>query len=344
MMFATRCLVEPDLEFGDGGRHIDPRYGLMTHGPLQAKSGDLIRIGVIGTSETVDGVEPFMERAMTGIDSANERLGNLNPGFPGMGNQNPFRCRFEVEAGATRTVLNKDVKAITAIPKHPDAVRAAVDMFIDQARALLEGSSRPEVIMLALPKPIIEKVVNASAFPEEEFDEVDEHDDGLNDLNFRDLFKARGLGLNVPTQIAWPTLWDDAAKISRKMKAADRRVQDPATRAWNILNGMFYKASKAPWRLPRPDDAYATSYLGVGFYRDLDGHRLWTSTAQMFDERGKGLILRGARARTDRPGKHPYLARGRLRAREEIPATLPSSPPYASCALGHHENVTLRER
>jgi hypothetical protein len=226
-----------------------------------------------------------------------------------MGNQNPYRCRFEVEAGATKTVLNKDVKAIKAIAKHPDAVRSAVDMFFDQARALLEGSTRPEVIMLALPKPIIEKVVNASAFPEEELGEEDERDDGPTDLNFRDLFKARALALNVPTQIAWPTLWDDAAKISAKMKATDRRVQDPATRAWNILNAMFYKAGKAPWRLPRAEDAYATSYLGIGFYRDLDGHRLWTSTAQMFDERGKGLILRGARARTDRPGKHPYLAR-----------------------------------
>ncbi len=309
MKFATKCLPEPDLEFGDGGRHLDPRYGLMTHGPLQAKAGDLIRIGVIGTSETVDGMGQFLERAMAGIDSANERLGNLNPGFPGMGNQNPFRCRFEVESGATKTVLNKDVKAIKAIAKHPDAVHAAVEMFFDQARALLEGSTRPEVIVLALPKPIIEKVVNASAFPEEELDEEDERDDGPTDLNFRALFKARALALNVPTQIAWPTLWDDAAKISNKMKATDRRVQDPATRAWNILNAMFYKAGKAPWRLPRADDAYATSYLGIGFYRDLDGHRLWTSTAQLFDERGKGLILRGARARTDRPGKHPYLAR-----------------------------------
>src|SRR3954467_3664693 len=117
---------------------------------------------------------------------------------------------------------------------------------------------------------------------------------------------VRGRALNVPTQIAWPTLWDDAAKLSRKMKSTDRRVQDAATRAWNILNAMFYKAGKAPWRRPCADDAYATSYLGVGFYRGLDGHRLWTSTAQMFDERGKGLILRGARARTDRPGKHPY--------------------------------------
>ena len=86
MKFATKCLPEPDLEFGDGGRHLDPRYGLMTYGPLQAKAGDLIRIGVIGTSETVDGMGQFLERAMAGIDSANERLGNLNPGFPGMGN------------------------------------------------------------------------------------------------------------------------------------------------------------------------------------------------------------------------------------------------------------------
>jgi hypothetical protein len=84
----------------------------MTYGPLQPKPGDLIRIGVIGTSETVDGMAGFMERAMTGIAGANERLGNLNPGFPGMGNQNPFRCRFVIEAGATCTVLNKDVKRI----------------------------------------------------------------------------------------------------------------------------------------------------------------------------------------------------------------------------------------
>jgi hypothetical protein len=309
MRFLTKCLPEPDLEFGNGGRHLDPRYGLTTYGPLQPKPGDLVRIGVIGTSETVDGMAGFMDRAMTGIPGTNERLGNLNPGFPGIGNQNPFRCRFEVEAGATRTVLNKDVRSIQSIGKHPEAVRAAVDMFIDQARALLEGSTRPEVIVLALPKPIIEKVVNASAFPENDDGEDEDAEEGPNDLNFRDLFKAKALTLNVPTQIAWPTLWDDAAKISRKMKSTERRVQDPATRAWNILNALFYKAGRAPWRLPRADDAYATSYLGIGFYRDLDGHRLWTSTAQMFDERGKGLILRGARARTDRPGKHPYLAR-----------------------------------
>ncbi|MBY0329414.1 MAG: hypothetical protein K2X49_01925 [Acetobacteraceae bacterium] len=307
-VFETRCLPEPDLEFGDGGLHLDPRYGLMTYGPLQPKPGDLIRIGVIGTTETVDGMASFVERAMTGIEGAGGHLGNLHPGFPGIGNENPFRCRFEIERAACRTVLSRDVRAITAIPKHDNAVRAAAELFVDQARALLESSTKPEVVVLALPIPIIEKVVNAVAFPGGDEDDEDA-EDGPTDLNFRDLFKARALSLNVPTQIAWPTLWDDKAKIGRKLKrTSDRRVQDPATRAWNFLNAVFYKAGKAPWRLPK-GDGYATSYLGVGFYRDLDGHRLWTSTAQMFDERGKGLILRGARARTDRPGKHPYLAK-----------------------------------
>jgi hypothetical protein len=106
--------------------------------------------------------------------------------------------------------------------------------------------------------------------------------------------------LSAPTQIVWPTLWDDKAKIPRKLKETLRQVQDPATRAWNLMNAIFYKAGKVPWRLPRSESDFKASYLGIGFYKDLSGQRLLTSTAQMFDERGRGLILRGARAQTDK--------------------------------------------
>jgi hypothetical protein len=309
MNFRTLCIPEPELEFGEGGLFIDPRVGLMRHGPLQPKPGDSVRIGIIGTTETVDGFTGYLKRAMVGIAGANDKLGNLHPGFPGLGNDNPFRCKFEVAEGGTATILSSDIKQILAIRKHEDAVRAAVDLLIERARTLLEGSSRPEVIVIALPKALIEKVVNATSVAQDDNDdEIGDDEIGPTELNFRDLFKARALALSVPTQIAWPSVWDDKFKLSNKLKATDRRVQDPATRAWNILNAIFYKAGKVPWRLPKSAE-WATSYIGIGFYRDLDGHRLWTSTAQMFDERGKGLILRGARARTDRPGKHPYLAR-----------------------------------
>lgn len=62
-----------------------------------------------------------------------------------------------------------------------------------------------------------------------------------------------------------------------------------------------------PWRLLPDEEEYRTNFLGIGFYRDLDGQQLWTSTAQMFDARGRGLILRGARAQTETRGRHPYL-------------------------------------
>ncbi|HKV55488.1 MAG TPA: hypothetical protein VJN94_12700 [Candidatus Binataceae bacterium] len=304
MSFSPRVLSEPVLEFGDGGRHIDPRMGLVDYGPLQPIAGDGVRIGVIGTPETTDGIAKFIDRCRTGIDGKKSPLTNLYPPFPGIGNRNPFRCTFEVDPVARRIIPTNDIERIVRIAKQSDAVKVASELFGDNAGTMLEASSRPDVIIAALPVNLIEKVVNARSTSEDD----DDSEDDL-DLNFRDLFKARTLLLSVPSQIVWPTLWDDKAKIPRKLRETLRQVQDPATRAWNLLNALFYKAGKAPWRLPRNEGDYKASYLGIGFYRDLAGQRLLTSTAQMFDERGRGLILRGARACTDKGDRHPYLER-----------------------------------
>jgi hypothetical protein len=306
MSFKSRVFDEPVLEFGDGGQHCDPRHGLREFGPLQPRSGDVIRVGVIGTEETVIGFTEFLAETARGIDSENKQLINLNPDFPGLGNQNPFRCKFEVPDDATIALSHRQVNEIKKIGRHDEAVRHAVTLISAQLSSLMESSAKPDVIVLALPVPLIEKLVNAKS---EEASESSEEEDDRNDvLNFRDLLKAKNLHLDVPTQIVWPDTWDDAAKIPRKVKReSNRQTQAKATRAWNLLNALFYKAGKVPWRL-LPDQAeYRTSFLGIGFYRDLDGQQLWTSTAQMFDERGRGLILRGARAQTETKGRHPYL-------------------------------------
>jgi hypothetical protein len=305
MILKSHVFDEPMLEFGDGGQHCDPRQGLREHGPLQPRSGEIIRVGVIGTEDTIGGFTEFLGETARGIESQNKQLINLNPDFPGLGNQNPFRCKFEVPEGATLTLSRRQVNEITGISRHDQAVRYAVELITSQLSALTESSAKPDVIVLALPVPLIEKLVNAKS---EELLEGAEDDDSGDTLNFRDLLKAKTLHLGVPTQIVWPDTWDDAAKIPRKIKReSNRQTQAKATRAWNLLNSLFYKAGKVPWRL-LPDQAdYRTSFLGIGFYRDLDGQQLWTSTAQMFDERGRGLILRGARAQTETRGRHPYL-------------------------------------
>jgi len=306
MTFKTRVFDEPVLEFGEGGQHQDPRQGLREFGPLQPRSGDVVRVGVIGTDDTVAGFTEFLDETARGIDSENKQLINLNPDFPGLGNQNPFRCKFEVPSGATVSMSRSQVNDIRAIGKHDEAVRQAVDMVVQQLTALTESSVKPDVIVLALPVPLIEKLVNAKS--DEDGDEEDEGASPDLLLDFRDLLKAKTLHLDVPTQIVWPDTWDDAAKIPRKVKRdSNRQTQAKATRAWNLLNALFYKAGKVPWRLLPDEAGLRTSFLGIGFYRDVDGQQLWTSTAQMFDERGRGLILRGARAQTESRGRHPYL-------------------------------------
>lgn len=306
MIFKAHIFDEPMLEFGDGGQHCDPRQGLREFGPLQPKWGDVVRVGVIGTEDTVGGFTEFLAETARGIESDNKQLINLNPDFPGLGNQNPFRCKFEVPGGATATLSRRQVNAIKEIGRHDQAVRHAVELIVSQISALTECSVKPDVIVLALPVPLIEKLVNAKS--EEQLEGAEEEDDSDETLNFRDLLKAKTLHFDVPTQIVWPDTWDDAAKIPRKIKReSNRQTQAKATRAWNLLNALFYKAGKVPWRLLPEQAEYRTSFLGIGFYRDLDGQQLWTSTAQMFDERGRGLILRGARAQTETKGRHPYL-------------------------------------
>ena len=305
MNITPQLLEEPMLEFGEQGQHIDPRLGLARYGPLQPMPGDLVSIGIIGTAETTEGVERWIDRLKSEVPGKSDKLPNLFPRFPGLGNENPFRCRFEVNPTARRVLPLRDVADVVKIRKHGEAVEEAAALFKDQAEAMFEGSERPDVIVAALPFDLIQRVVNdVSGSPD---DESDERDDGP--IDFRDLLKAQALHLQRPTQLMWPTTWDDRAKIPRKLKPTLRRVQDPATRAWNFLNGLFYKAGRTPWRLPRPDEQLKTSYVGIGFYRDLAGQRLLTSTAQMFDERGKGLIVRGGRARVDKGDRHPYLDR-----------------------------------
>lgn len=330
MIFKALVFDEPMLEFGDGGQHCDPRQGLREHGPLQPRSGDVIRVGVIGTDDTVAGFTEFLGETGRGIESGNKQLINLNPDFPGLGNQNPFRCKFEVPDGATVTISRRQVNEITGIGRHDEAVRHAVELITSQLSALVEGSAKPDVIVLALPIPLIEKLINAKS----EVKDSDDDDDGGDMLNFRDLLKAKTLHLPVPTQIVWPDTWDDAAKIPRKVKRdSNRQTQVKATRAWNLLNALFYKAGKVPWRL-LPDQAeYRTSFLGIGFYRDLYGQQLWTSTAQMFDERGRGLILRGARAQTETRGRHPYLT-----AKDAEELVVQSIAAYKA----HHRHVPAR--
>ncbi|RSV33121.1 hypothetical protein [Sphingomonas sp. ABOLH] len=301
-------LKEPPLEFGGAMRHPDIRFGLMDYGPLDAGlegAPKRIRLGIVGSGETVEGVARWIEMCSVGLPAKESRQPNLFPPFPGTGLEETFRCEFVTSTELQRVIPPREIARLVSIPGQRDMTRAVVETITNEIAVLSERSTKPDVVLVALPVEIIQRTYNArDAVGGEDADEVEVG----ADLDFRGMLKAACMRLHLPIQLLWPTTFDPTFKIPRKLKeSSDRRTQDQATIAWNLMTAIYYKAGGLPWRLARDARQLRTSFVGLSFYRSLDGERIHTSTAQMFDERGEGLILRGGRMVESEEDRKPHL-------------------------------------
>lgn len=333
MKFETKIFDEPQLEFGDKHYHPDPRLGLFEAGPLQIPIGDVIRVAVVGNSKTVEDAKVFFANAASGFEGKGEKHPNLHPDFPGLGNQNPFRCKFEIPEGATAALSQSKIDLIRKEPHHRKAVEMAVDEIIQELRTLDESSHRPQVAIVALPVSLIERVWNAKVDSKAT---IEKEDAGGSDApDFRGMLKAKAMALSFPIQIVWEDTFDETASIPRKIKEnRARKIQDRAGRTWNLFTTLYYKGSgRIPWRKMPQEGEFTACYIGISFYREVGGQQLFTSAAQMFDERGRGFILKGKRANTQSRGRHPYMTRDD--ARQLIADAL-------SAYRNHHKNYPAR--
>ena len=245
--------------------------------------------------ECIEGTARWLESCRTGFEAKTSRQPNLFPPFPGLSFEETFRCEFVTSDELQRVLPPKEIARLVAVPGQREMTRAVVESIADEIGVLAERTTKPDVVLIALPIEIIQRTYNARVAAPSEVDEEREGEVGP-DLDFRGMLKAAGMKLHLSIQLLWPTTFDPAYKIPRKLKeTSDRRTQDPATIAWNLLTALYYKAGGLPWRLARDARQLRTSFVGLSFYRSLDGEHIHTSTAQMFDERGEGLILRGGR-------------------------------------------------
>src|SRR5258708_4918088 len=109
-------LPEPELEFAHGGRHVDIRFGLMTHGPLDRQaSGDprLIKLGVVGTAESAQGLLSWLDRCRSEVTAKESRYPNLFPRFPGFRAESAFHAEIECDARMQRKVPLKEFIQLT---------------------------------------------------------------------------------------------------------------------------------------------------------------------------------------------------------------------------------------
>jgi hypothetical protein len=301
-------LAEPELEFGGGGRHVDIRFGLMNYGPLDvglSRAPRAIRVGVVGSAGTIEGVRTWIERCRGGIDAKPSRYPNLFPRFPGFAPDHGFGTELFVDDRLCRPVANKRLAALAALERAPAVTEAALTFF-EEASYLVEGAN-PNVIIVAPPRELLD--VMDSGSPGSSVPAGREESDARHVPYFHDILKARGLALGVPLQMVRPETYDERQRPKqRRRRWIVSSTQDEATRAWNFHTALYYKAGGVPWRLVRDPTQLTSCFVGVSFYRSAEGDRLLTSMAQVFNERGDGMILRGGAAEIDKRDRTSHLS------------------------------------
>jgi hypothetical protein len=148
-----QIIEEPQLAFHQNEVHIDIRAGLSTFGAFDKGSVSVpvpIRLGVIGTTATVDGVRDWLEQCKNGVASDEQKLTALRPAFPGM-TQQVFGTSLELSDAATRTITRHE---LTAALGHSEPLRHLVDAFMDHARDLAAKSGL-HVLVVAPPPEVL---------------------------------------------------------------------------------------------------------------------------------------------------------------------------------------------
>ncbi|MGJ4951682.1 argonaute/piwi family protein [Bradyrhizobium sp. HKCCYLS20291] len=290
-------LPEPLLEFGTG-THVCPRTGIE-HLGVYDKRDDLrrteLRIGVVGRGEGIDLLDDWLERCRDGIErKEGSKLLNLFRGFGGINQDYGFLTRIINSPQYTRTIKKSDISAVVKLTSRVERVEKAVALYYEQIRFLAENRS-VDVIVCVMPNEMFDSVTTTA--------ESDDGDSGESELehNFRRILKAKSMHLGTPLQL----VREKTILITKQ--AGDQ--QDPATKAWNFVTALYYKGNKTiPWRLVEDTAKLRSCYIGIGFYKSRDGETVSSSLAQVFDEFGHGIILRGTPVSIDKKDRRPYLS------------------------------------
>jgi hypothetical protein len=301
-------IQEPTLEFGTG-THVDIRFGLMNYGPLDRR-GELapqkVRLGIIGIPEGVEGVHTWMEGIGRGVAAKESKQPNLFPRFPGFGESTNLPAPLVVDSRLHGVVKQRELDSLFKSSDRNRVVEEAVGMFLAEMQRLTEKASA-DVLVCAVPEGLLDYMEQDR--PSEDEDTDGEDSSGDVNLDFHNLLKARAMELGLPIQLLLPSTYDESKRRRQKRWAERiRRLQDEATRAWNVYTALYYKAGGIPWRIARDPTEFTSCYVGVSFYNTLDRSRLLTSTAQIFNERGDGIVLRGGTAERSEDDRQVHMS------------------------------------
>ena len=309
----TEFFQEPELKFGTG-RHIDIKFGLMNYGPFdfdKPLAPKKIKLGIVGTPETIEGIVAWLEKCRSGIPAKSSRHPNLFPHFPGFGEEMPLCADFVLDNQLQRPIPQNYFDKLCQGSKTDKVLEKIAQLYLDELEYLAEKTTA-DVFVCAFPFVLVQFLEQDE---EEVGNDVGDYHETLEPVAIspkfilHDLLKAQAMRFRKSTQIIRPSTYDESKRLKSKTKSGnEKQLQDEATRAWNLYTALYYKAGGTPWRLVHNPSELSACYVGVSFYKTLDETALLTSTAQVFNERGEGVVLRGGTAQISKDDKQIHLS------------------------------------
>ena len=305
-------ITEPLLQFGHDQCLDDPKDGLFAFGPLLERKPSQMRIGILGTPEGLARYRTWVQSITRYIPAAKPDS-NHHAAFPGF--EAVFNTRWPSEPAVEIPISAAEISRRIRIGDRHLAIYETVTAFADPIKRKLRDddvvvdlwfvivpeevyrlgrplSRVPSAERIDVPGRLNPKLAQRllrepSFFPQEMKDaEVYRYD-----LNFHHQLKARLIDVKAVVQIVRDS---SIGPQTGTYEPGSRRMQDPATLAWNLCTTSFFKAGGRPWKLANVRKGVC--YVGLVFKKTTAEieNRNACCGAQMFLDSGDGLVFKGA--------------------------------------------------
>ncbi|MFZ1809310.1 MAG: hypothetical protein WAU36_18900 [Cyclobacteriaceae bacterium] len=291
-------LPEPELLFGKD-KHICPKFGIREFDVYDTRNETRkteILVGLVGIEEDVDSAITWLDRCKAFIPAKPKaKQPNLFQPFLGFHKEKGFCASLLYSSETTRFVSPTEIDIIFNAGNNDQQVLSAVDCFHSHCK-FLSDVKNVDIIICVVPSSFEDKIVKSQISDDVE-ESAEEKDEPELETNFRRALKAKCMAFDSPIQL-----------IRHKSLTDSKSNQDAATRAWNFCTAIYYKSLKTiPWKLEVDESKPKACYTGISFYRSRDRKTTQTSLAQIFNENGKGVILRGTPVMEDKNDGIPHL-------------------------------------
>jgi hypothetical protein len=237
----------------------------------------------------------------------------LAPEFVGINRDGVFQCGLHFGDPLRSIFKQQKLDLALQAANFYDRIRLVAELYGEAIEVLAQRDPRANVVICCIPKEVIDACTNVRrksgevrrrAAPRSERKALRSaqlgqgflwsamnpmttlEDDIWEFSDLRRAIKVLAMQHDMPTQLAWPH--SIALTDPEKLTAQDR-----ATRAWNFIVALYYKAGGTPWRLNSV--ARDVCLVGLSFYKALrePASQLRTAMAQVFTSSGDGYVLRG---------------------------------------------------